>query len=143
VTLIAQHGLEKAKYVVEFAKRVAPETNYKPQTFGGILHYTSRALAEYEQKQRARASAEAVAACPLCDTSGYRTITRVDPTTAQESQAAKSCTHDPVAETQLDDKLRAEREQRRRYAQARDAALTNAPLRQDLQSQQDEQEEAA
>jgi Na+-transporting methylmalonyl-CoA/oxaloacetate decarboxylase gamma subunit len=51
VTLIAQHGIEKAKYVVDFASRAAPETKYAPQTFGGILHYASRAIADFERQK--------------------------------------------------------------------------------------------
>jgi hypothetical protein len=47
-TLIAQHGAEKAKYVVDFSHRAAKETDYKPRAFGGILHYVSEALADYE-----------------------------------------------------------------------------------------------
>jgi hypothetical protein len=51
ITLIAQHGLEKAKYVVDFAHVAAPQTNYTPQTFGGILHYTSRAVADFDRQK--------------------------------------------------------------------------------------------
>jgi hypothetical protein len=51
VTLIAQHGIEKAKHVIDFASRAAPETKYAPQTFGGILHYTSRAIAAFERQK--------------------------------------------------------------------------------------------
>jgi hypothetical protein len=51
VTLIAQHGIEKAKYVVDFASHVAPQTKYVPETFGGILHYTSRAIADFERRK--------------------------------------------------------------------------------------------
>jgi len=51
ISLIAQHGYNQARYVVDFAHRVAPETNYNPQTFGGILQYTARALADYEERQ--------------------------------------------------------------------------------------------
>ena len=48
ISLTTQYGLEKAKYIVEFAKRAATGTHYQPQTFGGILQYTSRALADFE-----------------------------------------------------------------------------------------------
>jgi hypothetical protein len=63
VSLIAQHGYEQAKYVIDFARRVSPETNYHPQTFGGILQYTARALAEYDdhlqrQERHSRVRAE-------------------------------------------------------------------------------------
>lgn len=49
VSLIAQYGYEQAKYVIDYAHRAAPETNYKPQSFGGILQYGARAVAEYEE----------------------------------------------------------------------------------------------
>lgn len=52
VSLIAPHGFEQAKYIVEFAHRTAPETNFQIQTFGGVLNYEARALAEYEEAQR-------------------------------------------------------------------------------------------
>ena len=51
VSLIAQYGIEQARYVVDYAKRQAPETNYQPQTFGGILQYTNRAIDEYQEFQ--------------------------------------------------------------------------------------------
>src|SRR5262249_19872707 len=54
VTLIARYGIEKATYIIDFSSRAAPETKYKPQTFGGILHYASRALAEYEMRKLQR-----------------------------------------------------------------------------------------
>jgi hypothetical protein len=50
LSLITQHGLEKAKHVVEFAHSAAATTNYQPQTFGGILQYTSRGLADFERE---------------------------------------------------------------------------------------------
>src|SRR5205807_8763474 len=50
LTLIAQYGLEKARFVIEFAKDAAAETNYAPQTIGGILQYTSRAAADYDRR---------------------------------------------------------------------------------------------
>jgi hypothetical protein len=52
VSLIANHGFENAKYIVDFSHRAAAETKYAPQTFGGILQYTSRAIADYEGHQR-------------------------------------------------------------------------------------------
>jgi|TARA_B100000315_G_scaffold258114_1_gene309124 hypothetical protein len=50
--LITQYGPDQAKHVVNFSHRAAQETDYHPQTFGGILQYTSRALADYEEKTR-------------------------------------------------------------------------------------------
>lgn len=52
ISLIAHHGMEQARYVVDFAKRVAPETGYEPQTFGGIMQYESRAIAEFEEQEQ-------------------------------------------------------------------------------------------
>ncbi len=54
VTLIANHGFVQARYIVDFSHIAAPRTNYKPQTFGGILQYTSRALAQLEHEERLR-----------------------------------------------------------------------------------------
>jgi len=45
-TLIAQHGYDAAKFVVEFSAELSQESHYRPQTFGGIMHYVSRALGE-------------------------------------------------------------------------------------------------
>lgn len=53
LSLIAQHGLDAAKGIVDFAHEAARATNYRLETFGGILHYTSRALSE-RQKQTQR-----------------------------------------------------------------------------------------
>ena len=54
VTLIAQYGYEVARFIVDFSYKGAQETNYSPQTFGGILQYASRALEAYElEKKRA------------------------------------------------------------------------------------------
>lgn len=52
VTLITQYGADQASFVVEYAHGAAAESNYVPQTFGGILHYTSRALDAYEREQK-------------------------------------------------------------------------------------------
>lgn len=51
VSLISHHGYEQAKYVVDFAHRAAKETNFQIQTFGGVLQYENRAIAEYESHQ--------------------------------------------------------------------------------------------
>jgi hypothetical protein len=50
LSLITQYGIQKANHVVEFALATSSATNYAPQTFGGILNYTSRALAEYDRQ---------------------------------------------------------------------------------------------
>jgi len=51
-SLIARHGMEQARHIVDFAHRAAQETKFKIETFGGILQYTSRAVADYEQAKR-------------------------------------------------------------------------------------------
>jgi len=58
LALIAQHGLEATRHILRFAHRTAHESNYKPSTFGGILHYTSRALAERARKPEGAAVAQ-------------------------------------------------------------------------------------
>ena len=48
--LLAQHGAAKAHYLVDFSHQEVRETQYQPQTFMGILHYVSRALAAYDTR---------------------------------------------------------------------------------------------
>ena len=55
--LITQCGVEQARHLVDFSVTAAQETDYRPQTFGGILQYTARALIDYAQAQE-RAIAE-------------------------------------------------------------------------------------
>ena len=55
--LMTRDGLEQARYLVDFSVTTAPETAYRPQTFGGLLQYTARARAAYAQAQE-RAAAE-------------------------------------------------------------------------------------
>lgn len=54
VGLIARYGFESARYIVEFSREAAEETNFAPQTFGGILQYESRAIAELNYYDRLR-----------------------------------------------------------------------------------------
>ncbi|MCI0437843.1 MAG: hypothetical protein L0177_01785, partial [Chloroflexi bacterium] len=49
--LIARDGLDQARHLVDFSVTAAQETDYRPQTFGGILQYTARARANYAQAQ--------------------------------------------------------------------------------------------
>jgi hypothetical protein len=51
IALIAHHGEELARYIVDFAHKAAPETNFKIETFGGVLQYTSRAIKAYDAAQ--------------------------------------------------------------------------------------------
>jgi hypothetical protein len=59
-TLITRYGLEQARHLVDFSVTAAHETDYRPQTFGGILQYTARARADYAQAQERAAAAERV-----------------------------------------------------------------------------------
>lgn len=52
VTLIAQHGADAAQFIVEYSATAAAETGYRPQTFGGILQYTPRAVDAFEAAQK-------------------------------------------------------------------------------------------
>jgi hypothetical protein len=61
LTLISQHGLEKAKGVVEFTRDEAAKTNYQIQHFGAIISYTHRALAVLTRRMAAAESTAQVA----------------------------------------------------------------------------------
>ena len=50
--LITKHGATRVRYIIEFAHKTASEIHYQPQTFEGILHYTDRALADYQRNER-------------------------------------------------------------------------------------------
>jgi hypothetical protein len=50
--LISCYGFEVAKNIVGFSHKAAKKTNYDPQTFGGILQYAPKAIAELERKQK-------------------------------------------------------------------------------------------
>ena len=56
--MITQYGADQARHVVDFSYTAAQETDYRPQTFGGLLQYTARARADYAQAQE-RAAAKA------------------------------------------------------------------------------------
>ena len=57
-TLLTRSGLEQARYLVDFSVTAAQETDYHPQTFGGILQYAARARADYAQAHERAAAAE-------------------------------------------------------------------------------------
>src|SRR5262249_9669790 len=50
--VIAAHGFDRALYLVNFTHQAAAETRYTPQTFGGILHYSTRAMAAYNTQRQ-------------------------------------------------------------------------------------------
>src|SRR5712691_2744899 len=45
--LLTAHGEVLANFLMTYAHTAARETQYHPQVFGGLLHYTDRALAAY------------------------------------------------------------------------------------------------
>lgn len=49
--MIASHGEELARYIVDFAKREAEKTNFRIATFGAIANYIDRAVADYTLEQ--------------------------------------------------------------------------------------------
>ena len=51
ISLITQYGFEPSKYIVDYAHREAPKTNFDIQTFGGVMQYSSRALADFERRR--------------------------------------------------------------------------------------------
>jgi len=49
LSLITQHGAQKARHIVEYSHAAAAASNYTPQTFGGILQYASRASTDFDR----------------------------------------------------------------------------------------------
>jgi hypothetical protein len=86
-TLIDTHGVEKARHIIQFSHQNAPDSKYRPQTFGGILHYAGRAVADYDKHQKARQTHKAIAACDLCDRSGMLSLRNA------QGYLAKQCSH--------------------------------------------------
>jgi hypothetical protein len=60
--LIAVHGLETAKAVIDCAKREAPKTNFVIKTFGGVMQYQAQTIGAIEEaaahKERQKESEE-------------------------------------------------------------------------------------
>jgi hypothetical protein len=56
--VIAAHGCNRARYLVQFSHQAAAGTRYTPHTFGGILHYTTHAMAAYEHQPQHAATAQ-------------------------------------------------------------------------------------
>jgi hypothetical protein len=74
IALIAGHGEDLARYIVDFAHKAAPETKFQIQHFGGVLQYTSRAIEAHDAAQAKRKTREAIARCTICDQNGFLTI---------------------------------------------------------------------
>jgi hypothetical protein len=51
ISLITKHGVESSKYIVDYAHREAPKTNFDIQAFGGVMQYSSRALIDFERRR--------------------------------------------------------------------------------------------
>jgi hypothetical protein len=51
LSLVSQHGLDKAKGVIAFAQGEAAKTNFQIQHFGAVLSYTHRALSALNRRQ--------------------------------------------------------------------------------------------
>ena len=94
ISLIASLGNERARFVVEFSAKAAPQTNYSPQTFGGILQYTSRAMARFDAAEPIKTKQQLIASCPFCSASGHRHI---------GNNTMRQCTHDPRIESRYAD----------------------------------------
>lgn len=50
--LIEEHGLEKVKHLVDFARDEAEKTKYQPASLNGILQYEGRALDNWDENAR-------------------------------------------------------------------------------------------
>lgn len=51
-SLVAQHGLELTKYIVDFAHAEAQKTKFNIATFGGITQYIDRAVEDYDRHRK-------------------------------------------------------------------------------------------
>ena len=88
-TLIDTHGIEKAQHIVQFSHQNAPDSKYRPQTFGGILQYTGRAIADYESRQRNQQTTAATAQCSLCNKAAM-----VSMKSPKNQYVSVKCSHD-------------------------------------------------
>lgn len=52
ISLIARHGLDVCRYIVDFAHREAERTHFPIATFGGILQYIDRAVSDYDRRRK-------------------------------------------------------------------------------------------
>ena len=48
--LIDAHGIERARFIIDFSFKEAQDTNYVPKLFGGILQYVPRAIARFDKR---------------------------------------------------------------------------------------------
>jgi hypothetical protein len=87
--LIRTHGIERARYIVQFSYQEAPKTHYQPKMFGGILNYASQAVADYQAHQARQAGQAAIDQCHLCNADGWISFTD-----ATGSSFSRRCSHD-------------------------------------------------
>jgi hypothetical protein len=89
ISLITRHGMDKAREVVDFAYREAHQTGFNIQTFGGILQYSARSVAEYDKRETRRHRKAVAHQCPLCNKSGLASAKD-----AKGVWTAVPCSHD-------------------------------------------------
>jgi hypothetical protein len=87
--LITTHGVDRTRYIVDYAHQVAPDSDYRPQFFGGILPFTSRALAHFEEAQIRKQAEQAISACTLCNDQG-----RISYIESNGHSFSANCPHD-------------------------------------------------
>jgi hypothetical protein len=87
--LITEYGVQRARYIIDYTHKRAPETNYRPQYLSGIRAYVRRALAAYDDAQERKTAEAAAAACPLCDSNGYISFRE-----SNGREFAAQCPHD-------------------------------------------------
>lgn len=68
---IHQLNFELAKYIVDYAKCAAVETNYTPKNFSGIAQYVEQALAQCQAKQSKSRIKEEITKCCFCNDDGF------------------------------------------------------------------------
>lgn len=61
LALVNAHGLERARFVIDFAVAQARKTNFQMQTFGAVLQYVSDAINEHERQENMKAQKRAQA----------------------------------------------------------------------------------
>ena len=71
---ISEHGMEKARHFVRFSHEATQATKYRPETFGGIVQYQARAIADFESRQKNQHATAATAACSFCDKSSMVSV---------------------------------------------------------------------
>jgi hypothetical protein len=121
ISLITRYGIEPSKYILDYARREAPKTNFDIQTFGGIIQYSSRALAEYEriraEQRYTQQSRLAIDACAMCNEYGMRQIGENTVKRCTHDQAIEEAASQAFAETQ-----RRQEEEEQQEAEANDRA---------------------